>query len=323
MAGVRTRAAGLSVATNALLIALKLGAGLYMGSISVISEALHSGADLAASLTTFFSLRIADQPADREHPFGHGKAENVSGVVEGGLIFLTALVILWEAGQRLLGQAQVQALDLGMGVMAFSVAAAFLLSRYLRRVARETDSLALGAEARNVAMDIWTAIGVFLALLAVRLTGLQLIDPLAAMGIGLFIIWVALKVGLQSFWGLVDTRLPESEEAAIRACIAEHLRREVVGFHGLRTRQAGRERHIDLHLVVAADASVEEAHRLCDHLEADIRVKLPYSNVTIHVEPCRSDPPDCLSTCPLGKTRPCFWDEETVGRRKGEDLWKD
>ncbi|MBI4216356.1 MAG: cation transporter [Chloroflexi bacterium] len=319
----RTKAAAVSLASVSLLIALKISASFYMGSISVLSEALHSVADFAASLTTFLSLRIADQPPDAEHPFGHGKAENVSGVVEAGLIVITAAFIFWEAGQKILEGAELRALDLGMALMTFSALVSVVVSRYLYRVARETGSLALEADARNYSIDIWTALGVFAGLLVVRLTGIAIIDPLVAIGVGFFILRAAYGIGVRSFWGLVDTRLPESEEAVIRACIDEHLRREVVGFHGLRTRRAGRERHIDLHLVVAPDASVEEAHRLCDHLEADIRVKLPYSNVTIHVEPCQGNPPDCLYGCPVGKTKPCFWDEETVGRRKGEDLWKD
>lgn len=299
----RTSAAGLSIISNSLLILLKVTAGILSGSISIISEAIHSGIDLVAAGIAFFSLRLAGRPADREHPFGHGKIENVSGTIEAALIFVVAAFIGYEAVGRIIEGKALEYLSLGIAVMAVSVVVNVIVSRHLLRVARETDSLALEADARHLTADIYTSLGVLVALVVVQITGLDILDPVIALMVVLFILRTAYDVLKRSFGGLVDVRLPSGEEELIASCIMEHYG-ELLGFHELRTRKAGRERHIDLHLVVAKTASVEEAHRLCDHLEIDIESKLPHSVVTIHIEPCEMECAECIiSSCPLIQTR--------------------
>ena len=299
----RTGAAGLSIISNSFLILLKVTAGILSGSISIIAEAIHSGIDLVAAVIAFFSLRLAGRPADREHPFGHGKIENVSGTIEAALIFVAAGFIGYEAVKRIIEEEALQFLTLGIVVMAVSVVVNVIVSRHLLRVARATDSIALEADARHLTADIYTSLGVLVALVVVQITGLNVLDPIIALMVVLFILRTAYDVMKRSFGGLVDVRLPEEEEGLIASCIVEHYG-ELLGFHELRTRKAGRERHIDLHLVVAKSASVEEAHRLCDHLESDIKCKLLHSTVIIHIEPCEMECEECsASSCPLVQKR--------------------
>lgn len=298
----RTSAAGLSVLSNTFLILLKVVAGLLSGSISVIAEAIHSGIDLVAASIAFISLRIAGRPADLGHPFGHGKVENISGTIEAGLIFVAAAFILYEAIKRIIEGAVIEYVSIGIAVMAVSVVVNIIVSRHLLRIARETDSIALEADARHLTADVYTSLGVLGGLIVVGITGLNVLDPIIALAVALFILRAAYNVIRRAFPSLIDVRLPEDEEALIASCISEHYG-ELVGFHELRTRKAGGERYIDLHLVMARSASIEEAHKLCDHLEEDIKSKLPNTSVTIHVEPCEMGCEDCPTPCPRAKKR--------------------
>lgn len=295
-AQTKTRAAGLSVAANILLILLKVVVGVLGGSISIIAQAIDSLLDLFASLVTFFSLRFAAKPPDREHPFGHGKAENISGVVQGALIFAAAVFIFYQSITRIISGAAVGYVTAGIVVMSACIVIDIFLSRYLVRVARETDSIALEAYYRNITTDIYTMSGVLIGLVIVRLTGLNVIDPIIAIGVTLLILKTAYNVLRKSFPQLVDVKLPEDEEGIIDSCIREHMG-ELAGYHELRTRKAGSDRLIELHVVMPADASVERAHRMCDHLEEEIRSRLSNARVTIHVEPCDADCDRCPGTC--------------------------
>lgn len=299
-----TSAAGLSVASNSLLIASKLAVGLLTGSISIVAEAIHSGFDLVASLIAFFSLRIAGKPADRRHPFGHGKFENISGAIEAVLIFAAVGFILFEAIGRMRTGTGLRFAEAGIAVMVVSVVVNILVSRHLLKVARENDSIALEADARHLTADVYTSLGVLAGLLIVRFTAVNIWDPIVAIGVALLIAWTAYNLTRKSLPGLVDVSLPPREQALILACFTEHYT-EIIGVHRLRTRKSGRERYIDLHLVTAKDAHVADIHRLCDHLEADIEMKLPHSNVTIHVEPCPLVPPQCPAKCPLSRKTAC------------------
>ncbi len=296
----KTSAAGLSIISNSLLILLKLVAGLLSGSISIIAEAIHSSIDLVAAVIAFISLRIAGRPADVEHPFGHGKVENISGTVEAVLIFVAAAFIIYEAIQKIITRAAIEYLGIGIAVMAVSVVVNIFVSRYLLRIARKTDSIALEADARHLTADVYTSLGVLIGLFIVWVTGLNILDPIVALGVALFILRTAYNVTRRAFPPLIDVKLPEAEEALIASSIREHFG-ELLGFHELRTRKAGSERYIDLHLVMAKDASLEETHKLCDHLEEDIKSKLANASVTIHVEPCEMECKECPAPCPQAK----------------------
>ena len=297
MFSTKTSAAGLSILSNSLLVALKLTVGVLMGSVSVISEGAHSTVDLIAAMIAFFSIRAAAKPADEEHEFGHGKFENISGTIEALLIFLAAILIIYEAIVKIINRAQPEFLTLGIGIMAFSTVANFFVSRRLHRIAHSTDSIALEADAWHLTTDVYTSLGVFAGLVIVRLTHWYILDPIIAIGVALLIVRAAWNITRKSISGLVDVRLPQSEEDIITTSITEHLG-EITGFHELRTRKAGSQRYIDLHLVLPKSVTLEEAHRLCDHLEGDIKNKLSNGLVTIHCEPCEqgedgSCPPEC------------------------------
>ena len=293
-----TRAAAVSVASNALLIVLKLTVGLLTGAVSILAEAIHSALDLLAAVIAFFGLRAAGKPADREHPFGHGKFENVSGSIEAILIFVAAAWIIYEAVNRIVSGGEVALLGWGMAVMAFSMAANMLVSRHLFKTAKIHDSLALEADAQHLRTDVWTSGGVLLGLIAVHLTGFTILDPIIAIGVALLIVKAALDILKKSFGGIIDTGLPPEEEQIIVETLAGH-RGELAGFHEIKTRKAGAQRFVELHLVMPRVASVAEAHRMCDHLEADLKRKLPRLEVSLHVEPCDEDCPECCDIeCP-------------------------
>jgi cation diffusion facilitator family transporter len=295
-------AASLSVSSNIFLSLLKMTAGLVTGSVSILSEGINSLVDLFASLIAFFSIRIAGHPADDEHPFGHGKAENISGVVEGILIFIGAGIVIYQAIRKLMFGVTIQLVDLGLGVMFLAVIVDIVVSRHLYRVARMTDSLALEADADHLRTDVYTSGGVLVGLALIRIGlffGIEqasILDPVIALIVSFLILRTAYRITRKSLGGLVDTRLPREEEDRIIESITEHYR-ELVGFHALRTRKAGGERHIDLHLEMAKSVSLEEAHRICDHLEEDIEEKLSRTSVIIHCEPCHSECQQCAVMC--------------------------
>jgi len=296
-------AAKLCLAVVTGLVGLKVAVAIITGSISILAQATDSFLDLFALVVTLFAVRIATKPADEEHPFGHGKVENIAAVVQALLICTAGALIIYSAVQRIIAGVTVELTEAGIGVMLVSIIVSIFLSRYLLKVARSVDSIALQANAHNIAADVYSAAAVLAGLVAVRFTGLTILDPIVAVLVALFILKVAYDVLRRSFGGLIDVKLPEAEQTAIRSCIKEYGG-ELVGFHKLRTRKAGSQRYIDLHLVVPKQASVEEAHRLCDQLEQDIETRLSYTSVTIHVEPCSMECEQCSISCSLRKARP-------------------
>ncbi|GAH70618.1 unnamed protein product, partial [marine sediment metagenome] len=253
--------------------------------ISILAQAADSFLDLFAILVTFLAIVVAVRPADEEHPFGHGKVENIAAIIQALLIFTAGGLIIYSAVRRIIAGTTIELTEAGIGVMLVSVIVSIFLSRHLLKVSRITDSIALEASARNIAVDVYSAAGVLIGLVVIRFTGLSILDPIIALAVALLILKAGYNVTRKSFGGLVDVRLPKAEEVEIKSCIREHYS-EVVSFHKLRTRKAGSQRYIDLHLVMPKNASVDEAHRMCDHLEQDIENRLHHTSVTIHVEPC-------------------------------------
>lgn len=290
--------AALSVASNTLLTLAKLVVGLTIGSVSVVAEAIHSGVDLLAAVIALFAVSRSARPPDDEYPFGRGKIENVSGTVEALLIFLAAGLIVSEAVNKLLHPPELPQVDLGLVVMALSVVVNLFVSRRLFAVARRTESVALEADAYHLTTDVLTSLDVFVGLILVRLTGFAYLDPIAALLVAGLIVRTAWEITRRSFLDLLDRGLPAEERRLVARVIQQHGDR-LVGFHEVRTRKAGGERHVDLHLVVAARATVEEAHALCDHLERDLHRALGRCTLNIHTEPCRQDCADCPVKCSL------------------------
>jgi len=284
--------ARLSVYSNSALVIMKVLVGFLMGSVAVLSEAIHSGIDLVAALIARYSVKMSAEPADKEHRYGHGKYENLSGMVEGSLIFIAAALIIYEASLRLFGDFEVELLTAGVVVMGVSVVVNFFVSRKLTEVAKRTDSLALEADAYHLKTDVWTSLGVLVALVLIQITNIHLLDPAVAMVVAAFIIHAAYDITRRSAEGLVDKSLPEAEIKLIERIIKEH-ESMVLNFHKLRARKMGSERQIDLHMIIPRDLSIKEGHDLVDQLEHDIRKELPKSVIVIHIEPCDANCDRC------------------------------
>ncbi len=290
--------AALSVALNAVLVVLKLAVGFTIGSVGVISEAVHSGIDLLAALTAFLAVRTSSRPPDEEHLYGHGKVENLAGAAEAMMIFLAALFIINEAVQKLLHGVQMEAVDPGIAIMVVSTVGNLVVARLVMRVAKSTDSVALEADGWHHMTDVLTSLGVAIGLVVVRVTNHAELDPLIAIGVALVICKAAYDITVRSVRDLLDTSLPQTEQAMIREALETH-KPDVVSYHRVRSRKVGAERHVDLHLVVKRDATVQQSHDLCDHLESHLRDALgPSTSLGIHVEPCEGECGQCHFDCP-------------------------
>ena len=302
---IKKSTARLSIASNALLVVMKLIVGFSIGSVSIISEAIHSGIDLVAALIAYISVKKSSEPPDLEHRFGHGKFEDFSGVIEGVLIFVAALIIIYEAAMKLLGHGSGMETGLllyaGIGVMFVSAAANWFVSTRLMKAARETESIALEADAWHLRTDIYTSLGIFAGLVLIKLTGWKFLDPVFAILVALFITKAAYDLTRRAISDLMDSKLPDAEEEKIKSILKDHYE-QYANFHELRTRRSGSDRFMDLHLVVPKDLTVYEAHHLSDHLESDLQAEFPRSSITIHFEPCDEECEKCASTC---KERKC------------------
>lgn len=288
--------ARLSIISNTTLIVLKLVIGLLISSISVISEAVHSSIDLIAALIAYFSVRKSAQPPDDSHEFGHGKIEDISGGIEALLIFIAAIFIIYVAVERLYTSSQIETEAPGIAVMAFSAILNFFVSQKLLKVAKETESIALEADGWHLRTDVYTSLGVFLGLLLIAITGLKILDPIFAILVAFFIMKAAYDLTKRSVQDLMDYRLSEEDELKIKSILEEHTS-QFLEFHELRTRKSGSDKFVDLHLVVSKKLSLDEAHELCHHLEADLKKAFPTMSVVIHVEPCGTNGISCTFEC--------------------------
>ncbi|MDD5223130.1 MAG: cation diffusion facilitator family transporter [bacterium] len=275
----------ISVISNTILTFGKLVCGIWMSSAAVISEGVHSGIDLIAAVIAFLSVRQSGLPADREHPFGHGRYENISGFVEGVLIFMAALLIIIEAVEKILNPSAVRQLSVGMAVMGVSAAVNILVSSLLFRVARKTESVAIEADAEHLRTDVITSLGVLGGLLMIKLTGWHILDPLIALGVAGLIISVAVRITRKSFEGLVDTKIEADEERRIIRAIEEKSG-QMVWLHEIRTRKAGVDRFVDLVIYGCHNLDIEKVHQICDTIEEKIKQEINNANILIHVEPC-------------------------------------
>lgn len=274
--------ARLSILSNTLLIMMKLAAGILSGSVSIISEAIHSSMDLVAAVIAFFSVSVSDNPPDSRHPYGHGKVENISGVIEALLIFLAALWIIFEAVKKLIeGTFELDSIAIGSTVMVISAIVNFFVAKKLYKVARVTNSVALEADALHLKTDVYTSLGVAGGLGLILLTGINWLDPVVAILVALFIIRESYYLMKRAFTPLLDTAWEENDIAKLE----DTLNRMEVDYHDLRTRVAGNYRFIDLHIQIPREESVGHAHEYCDKIENELTSKYEHLTVTIHVEP--------------------------------------
>jgi cation diffusion facilitator family transporter len=284
------------------LIAFKVVVGLLTHSISIVAQAADSLLDLFAGIITFSAIRFAAKPADAEHQYGHGKAEDIAGVGQAILIFVAGGLIIYSAVDRIVrADYVVEQPEAGIVVMAVSIAVSIALSRHLLTVARRTASIALEANARNIAADVYSTSAVLAGLAILRFTNLDIIDPILAIGVAVYILKVAVDTIRKPISGLLDEKLPLSQQTVIEDSLTRHSR-EVSGYHALRTRRAGSQSYIDLHLVMAGDLSLEQVHRICDQIETEIQEALREASVVIHAEPCDKECEQCAAICSKRQT---------------------
>ena len=279
----KMKAAQISVLSNSLLVVSKLIVGGLTGSVSVISEAAHSAVDLLAALIAYSAVRTSGKPPDQKHPYGHGKIENISGAVEAVLIIVAALWIIYEAIQKLYGADLPEKLEYGVLIMLVSIVVNVFVSNYLFRVAKETESHALEADALHLKADVWTSAGVLCGLLAMKLTGLYWLDPAFAIAMAFVILKAGFDMTKKSVSELMDVTITEEDENSIVSILREHPM--VKGFSNLRTRRSGSTYLINVHLILDKELSLEKVHFICDEVEQQIKEQFSLCDIIIHVEP--------------------------------------
>jgi cation diffusion facilitator family transporter len=301
---IATRAAILSVASNAALLVLKVTFALMFGSVALLGDGVDSAEDLVASALVFLTVRLALQPADEGHPYGHGKAESLAALSQAGLIAFGAAFISVAAIRRFL--AEDQAIGVGQSLVAVGITAAvnLMVAAYAFRAARVSRSVAVASDARHLLTNVVQALVVGVALVLVGLTGNQIFDPIFALLLALYLVWIAVNILRAALSELLDTALPEATLDAIQTCL-EAVHPGLRGYHALRSRKSGRETHIDMHVLVDPAMSVSEAHLLSEAIEAELRARVNGAVVTVHLDP---DEPDIMErdarTDPAGHALP-------------------
>jgi cation diffusion facilitator family transporter len=285
----KSRAAAVSAVSNTALVVLKFAVGVVSHSVSILAEAIHSATDLFASLVAFASTRLSDRPSDAAQPYGHGRAESLSGAFEAALILAASVWIAVEAARRLVRGGEVEHLGLGVGVMAFAAAANAAVAGYLFRVARQEDSIAVEADAQHLATDATTSAGVACGLGVVWLTGWHALDPLVGLVVAAFVGHLGWQLTRRAGAQLMDERLPAEEVAAIESVLRSDPR--VLGIRRLRTRRSGGDREVDVHVALPGEMTLAEAHRISAHLAAAVERLFPRTRVVAHLDPVPSAPP--------------------------------
>ncbi len=290
---IASRAAVLSFSSNALLMLMKIGIGLVFGSIAVLGDGVDSAEDVVASGIAFFTVRLALQPADAEHPYGHGKAESLAAMSQSALIAGGAVFVAIAAVRRLITRDVTVEVGPSLAVMGLAVAVNLGVFAYSTRAARISGSVAIAADARHLLTNVAQAGAVILGLVLVGATGVRAFDSIVAMALAAYLVWIAIGIFRSALDELVDTALPPETIARLDDCLC-HESHGMRSYHALRTRKSGREVHIDLHAIVDPTITVSEAHRLVEDLERDIGLIIPGAVVTLHLDP---DEPDIMERC--------------------------
>ncbi len=281
----KTSAARLSILAAAFLITLKFATGYITGSISVWASLLDSTMDIFASSINYFAVRAAARPADEDHTYGHGKAESLAGLFQSIVIAASGIFLIRESIRRIINPNQTSSEWLGVLTMLIAMTVSIALVRRLKRVARETESPALHADATHYVTDIFTNLGALLALVIVGLTPWQIADPIISITIAFYILWSAVSVGRGSIDVLMDRRLPLDVDEQIAVVVSSYKEEGVLGFHDLRTRRSGSQKFIDLHLEVERNMSLQDAHDVTVRVLRAIEAEIPRARVQIHTDP--------------------------------------
>ncbi len=295
----------LSIVSNVLLTLGKIVVGIITMSTAILAEAIHSGADLVAAIIAFLAVREAAKPADKDHPFGHGKYDSLSGMIEGLLIFAAAGYIIYTAVKKLIYGGEVESIGLGFGIMLISAILNTVVSFSLFRTAKQTGSHAVEADAHHLSTDVITSVGVAIAMVIIYFTGWHILDPIIALIVSVIILKAAYGITKKSIGGLLDESLPEEEVAKIVGVLATR-HPAIIEFHDLRTRRSSTTRFVEVHLVSCSDMTVNQAHAIADRVEKDIMEVLPGASVMIHLDPCDRRRDDCNEGCPMVTLREIF-----------------
>lgn len=300
----KSKVAFLSVTSNIILVIAKLVIGLVMGSVSVLSEAVHSGMDLLAAGIALFAVKNSDTPPDEEHPYGHGRWENISGAMEALLILVAGIWIIVESIQKIIHPQPMQMIWLGVSVMLGASLINLFVSLRLFAVGKKTDSPALLGDAWHLMTDVWSSASVMVALLLIVLgehffpqMEWQYLDPIAGLIVAFIILHTSFKLIRESLNAILDERLPQDEERLIREHIME-MAPTVRSWHKMKSRKSGTHRFVEFHLKVDGQTTVKQAHLLSHRLGDAIEEHYKGTTVNIHFEPCEGHcSPDCLRNC--------------------------
>ncbi|MGB3399686.1 MAG: cation diffusion facilitator family transporter [Candidatus Deferrimicrobiaceae bacterium] len=281
----RIQTARFSVGSAAVLAATKLFVGIASGSLGVLSSAFDNLADILMSGVNYLSIKKSMEPADISHPYGHGKAETLGTVFMSVVVALTGAWIIREGIHRLRAGIVPRSVDVGLVVMALSVAASWYIAERIRKAGEETGSNALKADSLHYRTDVYSSGGILVSLLAYRVTGWKWLDPGVAIVVGGYIIFAAFPIFREALGDLMDRSLPPETVEKIRSIIESH-KPLVVDYHKLRTRRSGSEKHVDFHVVVCRQFLLQDAHRVADHLEMELSQALENAHVVTHIDPC-------------------------------------
>lgn len=280
----KTQIIYLSIGAALVTLAMKFTAYYLTGSIGLLGDAAESLVNLAAAIIATIFLVYASKPADISHTYGHDKAEYFASGVEGTLILIAAVGIGYSATQRLIYPVPLENLRTGLVVAIMAAGVNYIVAKILLVAARQHDSITLEADAKHLLTDVWTSLGVVAGLGVVAITGITILDVIIAYAVAINIVFLGFDLLKRSFRGLMDYSLPSEEMHAIEKILKKHSE-EVTYYHNLRTRKSGPNRFIDLHILVAGETTVQEAHDLCEVIEKQIKEALNNTQVTIHVEP--------------------------------------
>lgn len=281
---IKERAAILSVASNGLLVVLKIVVGAFTGAISVLSEGIHSSIDLIAAAVQYFAIKKGGAPPDKEHSYGHGKYENVSAGTESILIMFAGFILAVHALESVEHTRVPDDVGAGVAIMIVSIAVNYLVSGYLLKVAKKTSSQALRADATHLRTDIWTSVGVLAGLILIKITGFMWLDAVIALFVALVIIRAGAKLAKSAFLELTDATLPQSDIEVISELLSTVP--EVRGFHAMRTRRSGEKKMIDMHILFDGAMRLARVHAICDDIEERLKkAGFDTLDILIHPEP--------------------------------------
>ena len=286
----KKKAAVVSMVSNSSLILIKFIAGFVSGSISIISEAVHSTSDMLASLIAFLAVSESSKPADADHQFGHGKYEYIASLLESILIIMAGFYIVFEGIKKLYTQENYMINpEIGLYVMGFSIVANLFVSKYLFKIAKETNSPALRADAAHLSTDMFSSIAVILGLVLVKITGNVIFDSVVAIIVAIIVLLAGIEIFKKAKENLVDTALSISQTEQTKEIIQIYSKTEGVSLKTLKTRKNGLKKEIEIILLVDGELKVKDAHKICDKIENAIENKLTETEISIHLEPKKQE----------------------------------